>query len=123
MTGVPHIVGDVMTTAVVSVDPDTPFKEIVRILRQGHVSAVPVVAAAGAVVGVVSEADLLAKEEFRGSDPRPGFTRGWPCPTRGRSAPIRGRGRPRGAGPGTAPRRPNRQRRGARCRWLRCCRK
>jgi CBS domain-containing protein len=69
MTGSPHIVGDVMTTAVVSVAPDTPFKEIVRILQQRHVSAVPVVAAAGAVVGVVSEADLLPKEEFRDSDP------------------------------------------------------
>jgi CBS domain-containing protein len=69
MTGSPHIVGDVMTTAVVSVDQDTPFKEIVRILQQQKVSAVPVVAADGAVAGVVSEADLLPKEEFRDTDP------------------------------------------------------
>lgn len=58
-----------MTTAVVSVDRGTPFKEIVRVLRQRNVSAVPVNRADGVVVGVVSEADLLPKEEFRDSDP------------------------------------------------------
>ncbi|MEV6010776.1 CBS domain-containing protein [Streptomyces sp. NPDC051976] len=69
MTGSPHIVSDVMTQAVVSVDRDTPFKEIVRILQQHRISAVPVVASNGTVAGVVSEADLLPKEEFRDSDP------------------------------------------------------
>jgi CBS-domain-containing membrane protein len=69
MTGSPHIVSDVMTQAVVSVDRDTPFKEIVRILQQHRISAVPVVASDGTVAGVVSEADLLPKEEFRDSDP------------------------------------------------------
>lgn len=69
MTGGPHIVSDVMTTAVVSVRHDTPFKEIVRTLRQHNISAVPVVAADGTVAGVVSEADLMPKEEFRDSEP------------------------------------------------------
>lgn len=69
MTGGPHIVRDVMTADVVSVDRDTPFKELVRLLRQRGVSALPVVGAGGRVAGVVSEADLLPKEEFRDSDP------------------------------------------------------
>ncbi|WP_225848813.1 CBS domain-containing protein [Streptomyces sp. HPF1205] len=69
MTGGPHIVRDVMTADVVSVDRDTPFKELVRLLRQRGVSALPVVGADGRVAGVVSEADLLPKEEFRDSDP------------------------------------------------------
>lgn len=69
MTGSPHIVSDVMTRTVVSVGRHTPFKEIVRILQQRHVSAVPVVGEDGEVAGVISEADLLPKEEFRDSDP------------------------------------------------------
>jgi CBS domain-containing protein len=69
MTGGPHIVRDVMTTAVVSVDRGTPFKEIVRLLRERNVSALPVLQADGRVDGVVSEADLLPKEEFRDADP------------------------------------------------------
>jgi CBS domain-containing protein len=69
MTGSPHVVSDVMTRTVVSVQRETPFKEIVRILQQLKVSAVPVLDGSGTVVGVVSEADLLPKEEFRDSDP------------------------------------------------------
>ncbi|MEU6854352.1 CBS domain-containing protein [Actinacidiphila alni] len=69
MTGSPHIVSDVMTHTVVSVGRDAPFKEIVRVMQQWSISAVPVVAGEGRVIGLVSEADLLHKEEFRDSDP------------------------------------------------------
>ncbi|MGW3151383.1 CBS domain-containing protein [Streptomyces sp. NPDC001177] len=65
MTDAPHIVSDVMTLPVVAVRRDAWFKEIVRVMEQRHVSAVPVVEGEGRVVGVVSEADLLPKEEFR----------------------------------------------------------
>ncbi|MFI2435901.1 CBS domain-containing protein [Streptomyces sp. NPDC018693] len=65
----PHIVGDVMTRSVARVGRSAVFKEIVRVLHGRKVSALPVVDAAGRVVGVVSEADLLPKEEFRDSDP------------------------------------------------------
>ncbi|MER6735898.1 CBS domain-containing protein [Streptomyces puniciscabiei] len=66
---VAHIVSDVMTTPAVAVGRDAPFKEIVRVMDERHVSALPVVSGEGRVVGVVSEADLLPKEEFR--DRRP----------------------------------------------------
>ncbi|MFI0819358.1 CBS domain-containing protein [Streptomyces sp. NPDC021098] len=69
MPETPHIVGDVMTRTVVAVGRDAPFKEIVQTLGQWHVSAMPVLEGEGRVIGVVSEADLLPKEEFRGSDP------------------------------------------------------
>ncbi|WP_081236608.1 CBS domain-containing protein [Streptomyces viridosporus] len=69
MHGVPHIVRDVMTRSVVSVGRETPFKEIVRLMRGRRVSALPVLEDGDRVVGVVSEADLLPKEEFRDSDP------------------------------------------------------
>ena len=55
-------VADLMTRAVVTVAPETAFKDVVQTLEDRHISAVPVVAA-GDVVGIVSEADLLPKEE------------------------------------------------------------
>jgi CBS domain-containing protein len=45
------------------VEPGTPFREIVTQLAQHRVSAVPVLDAEGRVLGVVSEADLLLKQE------------------------------------------------------------
>lgn len=64
-----HIVSDVMTHTVVAVGRQAPFKEIVRTLEQWKVSALPVLEGEGRVIGVVSEADLLPKEEYRDSDP------------------------------------------------------
>ncbi len=58
-------VNDVMTKQVVAVGPDLPFKEVARVLVRHGVSAVPVVEAGGRVVGVVSEGDLMRKEEGR----------------------------------------------------------
>lgn len=55
-------VKDVMTTDVVAVTEDTPFKRIVEIMRGGRVASVPVLDATGQVRGVVSESDLLLKE-------------------------------------------------------------
>ena len=57
-------VRDVMTCDVVTVDEDTPFKEITQLLADCCISAVPVLDSDGRVVGVVSEADLLRKEEY-----------------------------------------------------------
>jgi CBS domain-containing protein len=58
------LVKDLMTTQVVTVGPATPFKEIVALLAEHRVSAVPVVDDDRRVLGIVSEADLLLKEEF-----------------------------------------------------------
>ena len=55
-------VKDVMTAEVVVVRRETTFKEMAAVLRRYRVSALPVVDDAGRVVGVVSEADLLAKK-------------------------------------------------------------
>jgi CBS domain-containing protein len=56
------MVKDVMTAEVVAVRRETTFKEMAAVLRRHRVSALPVVDDAGRVIGVVSEADLLAKE-------------------------------------------------------------
>ncbi|MFE7379160.1 CBS domain-containing protein [Streptomyces zhihengii] len=63
-----HVVGDVMTSTVVAVGPDALFKEITGAMEQWRVTAVPVLDEQGRVVGVVSEADLLHKEELRDSE-------------------------------------------------------
>lgn len=53
---------NVMTTDVATVDEDTTFKDVVRILDQRDISAVPVVDADNRVIGIVSNADLLPKQ-------------------------------------------------------------
>lgn len=58
-------VGDVMTTEVVTVTEDVPFKELVEIMAERAVSALPVLDHQSRVTGVVSETDLLRKEEYQ----------------------------------------------------------
>jgi CBS domain-containing protein len=55
-------VGEVMTCQVMAAREEADFKEIVAVMRHGHVSALPVLDSENRVIGVVSEADLLAKE-------------------------------------------------------------
>nr|WP_042178596.1 CBS domain-containing protein [Kibdelosporangium sp. MJ126-NF4]CEL13281.1 CBS domain protein [Kibdelosporangium sp. MJ126-NF4]CTQ98972.1 CBS domain protein [Kibdelosporangium sp. MJ126-NF4] len=62
-------VASVMTKDVVTVTPDTEFKQIVNLLATGQISAVAVLAKDGFPVGVVSEADLLHKQENEGAEP------------------------------------------------------
>ncbi|HTK45489.1 MAG TPA: CBS domain-containing protein [Patescibacteria group bacterium] len=56
-------VRDVMTHAVKTVRPETPLKDVARVLLDRGISGVPVVDAKGTVLGVVSEADFLIKEQ------------------------------------------------------------
>ena len=68
MPETPHIVSDVMTRKVVAVRRDARLKEIVQNMGRWKVSALPVLQGDGRVIGVVSEADLLPKEEFHDRD-------------------------------------------------------
>ncbi|WP_031171698.1 CBS domain-containing protein [Streptosporangium roseum] len=61
----PVSVKDVMTQRVISVGEDACFKDIAELLVTHAVSAVPVLDSDGHVTGVVSEADLLYREEGR----------------------------------------------------------
>ena len=56
-------VSDVMTTDVVTVDKAASYKEVARIMAGQKVNAVPVLTGNGRVAGIVSEADVLRKEE------------------------------------------------------------
>lgn len=58
-----RIVSDVMTRAVVVVNAYAPFKEIVRLMLECRVSALPVVDEDGLILAIVSEGDLILKED------------------------------------------------------------
>jgi CBS domain-containing protein len=53
-----------MSREVITVEKQTPFKEIAQLMADVQISAVPVLDTDGRVVGIVSEADLLLKEEY-----------------------------------------------------------
>jgi CBS-domain-containing membrane protein len=54
-------VKDVMTVEVATASEYTPYKDLVRLLGERRLSALPVVDADQRVLGIVSEADLLGK--------------------------------------------------------------
>jgi CBS domain-containing protein len=53
-----------MTQEVVTVNEHASFKDVAMLIAERRVSAVPVIDQEGRVLGIVSEADLLLKEEF-----------------------------------------------------------
>jgi len=54
----------VMTRPVITVTPDTSIIDAANIMLQRHVSGLPVVDAAGKLVGVVSEGDFIRRSEI-----------------------------------------------------------
>lgn len=54
---------EIMTKPVQTVRQDAPLKDVARLLTEHRISGLPVVDAGGAVVGVISEADLLMKAQ------------------------------------------------------------
>lgn len=68
-------VADVMTVGAISVQRDTPFRQIVDIMELHNINAAPVVDAADHVIGLVSSADLMSKIEYAGNHGRALFER------------------------------------------------
>src|SRR5579864_2402268 len=56
-------VGDIMTQPAITVRPETTIVEAAQLMLQRHISGLPVVDASGAVVGVVTEGDMLRRAE------------------------------------------------------------
>jgi CBS domain-containing protein len=56
-------VADIMTQKVISVTPETTIAEAAQLLLQHRISGLPVVGPDGAVVGIVTEGDLLRRVE------------------------------------------------------------
>src|SRR5262249_40626522 len=56
-------ISELMHRDVVSVSPETTLKEVAALLVANRISGVPVCLSDGRVVGVVSEADIIVKEQ------------------------------------------------------------
>lgn len=54
---------EIMTRDVISVAPETSLKDVARVLVANRISGVPVCGSNGEVLGVISEADILRREE------------------------------------------------------------
>ncbi len=61
-------VRQVMTKRLVTAGEETPFKDLVQLLHGHSISAVPIVDAEQRLVGLVSETDLLVKEQHAGGE-------------------------------------------------------
>jgi CBS domain-containing protein len=57
-------VRDVMTSPVLSVTPDTPVRDALRLMLDKRISGLPVVDEVGMLVGLVSEGDFLRRSEL-----------------------------------------------------------
>ena len=55
---------DVMTRDVVTVTGATSVHEVARLMTERHISGVPVVSADGALLGIISQSDLLHRAEL-----------------------------------------------------------
>jgi CBS domain-containing protein len=55
---------EIMTSSVVSVDPEMPIKRVAELLAERRISAAPVVDAELHVIGMISEGDLLRRAEI-----------------------------------------------------------
>ncbi len=54
---------DIMTREVATVRPETSMREIAALMMEKNISGMPVVSDDGAIVGIVSEGDLLHRAE------------------------------------------------------------
>jgi len=54
-----HETKDIMSTDVVSVQPDTPVARVVELLIENEITGLPVVEPSGRLVGIVTEKDLI----------------------------------------------------------------
>jgi CBS-domain-containing membrane protein len=61
---------DVMTTAVVTVRPETSIHEIAKVLCDHHISGAPVVDDEERLLGIVSEGDLIGHAQLAGEQRR-----------------------------------------------------
>src|SRR5262245_30309110 len=65
---IPMKLSEILTSDPIAVGPETPLKDVAAILIEKGISGVPVIGERLEVLGVVSEADIIAKEA--GPDPR-----------------------------------------------------
>jgi CBS domain-containing protein len=67
--------GEIMTTNIVAARPDMPVRDVAKLLLDHGISAAPVMDAAGNLLGIVSEGDLISRNADRSEKSRGG----WRC--------------------------------------------
>jgi len=61
---------DIMTTEVVTADPDTPISKIVRLMLENNIGSIVIVGPKKEVLGIITERDLISKVLAKELDPR-----------------------------------------------------
>jgi CBS domain-containing protein len=87
------IVADVMTRNVISIAPDATVEDAVNLMLSRHISGLFVVDKAGDLAGVVTEGDLLRREELGTQRYRPWWLRLLASPSRQAADFTRANGR------------------------------
>ena len=64
-------VKDIMTSPVISIEPEATILQAIRLMLQRHISGLPVVDGSGRLVGVVTEGDFLRRAETGTQRQRP----------------------------------------------------
>jgi CBS domain-containing protein len=76
------IAADIMKYPVLSVAPDAPLVQAIRLMTDHHISGLPVVTESGVLVGVVTEGDMLRRPETGTEGDKPGWLMGFLLPGR-----------------------------------------
>jgi CBS domain-containing protein len=69
----PLTAGDIMTRTVATTGPNVSLPAAIRLMLERHVSGLPVLDDAGAIVGILTEGDLLRRVELGTNSPRSGW--------------------------------------------------
>jgi CBS domain-containing protein len=70
----------IMTGDCITVAPHTTIEDAARIMLRTHISGLPVMDAAGRLVGIVSESDFLRRSEIGTGRRRPHVSAAAPVP-------------------------------------------
>jgi CBS-domain-containing membrane protein len=68
---------DFMTPNVITVAPEDPVQDVAQLLLRNQISGAPVIDARGAIIGVVSERDLMRRAEIETDEKRSWWGRVW----------------------------------------------
>jgi CBS domain-containing protein len=74
-------VAALMSTNIVSVLPSTTLADAVRIMLANHVSGLPVLESDGALVGMITEGDLLRRTELESEGKQPSWLKAFLMPS------------------------------------------